>query len=185
MYIGKFIFWADASASDIIEWWYHETYNIQDVVHSIKKPGPWFLTDETLIDRTGYYDELNVIIKTVHSAHGRCYSIYFNDTLKSEHEFYSLRVKLVLVPEITFYVHERYNEVGAIFSYWPLDPITFTVKAAEQHTVTFQNDYYTPRIAQDMPPCIKDDIYSYPRCVTEWAKKKYIDAFVEQNVTCK
>ncbi len=172
----------DVTSKGILEWWYNETFNIQDVLLSIKRPGPWLETNATTIVDTGFYEELNVEIKLVPSAHGRCYSIYFYERLKSDNEFYGMKFKLI-APDLTFYLHESYNEVGLVGSYWPIDPVTFTVKDAEQHSIMSRRNFYTPKMTQRVLTCNADDSYSYPACVTEWTRRKYYEAFAESNKT--
>ncbi len=172
--------------NDVIKgWWYNGTYDISDILSTIKEPGLWDQTNETIIDRTGYYESINVDIKTVHGAYGRCYSIYLLNTLKAEGDFYAITVNMSLVKELTFYVHEPYNEVGLLWSFWPVDPVTFSLRSKEQVILTIQKDTYTPRITSSMFPCSSDNEYSYPKCVTDWVKREYVGSFKKHNRTGK
>ncbi len=166
-----------------MNWWLNETYNIDDVIQNIRKPGPWRDTNATTINRTGYYDDLNLDIKTVESPYGRCYSLYFHNSLSSEDQFYGITINTTQVPEMTFYIHEKFNEVGLLWSYWPIDPETITVKEKDQFIVEIQKNTYTPRDSNSIISCKSEDNYSYPDCVTRWIRRKYLETFVQNNKT--
>ncbi len=180
------IFLSDANSNrDIKGWWYNGTYDISDMLYSIREPGLWDQTNETIINNTGYYKNINVDIKTVHGAYGRCYSIYLLNTLQAEGDYYAIRINMSVVNELTIYVHEPYNEVGLLWSFWPVDPVTFSIRSKGQIQLTIQKDTYTPRITHSMFPCNSDNDYSYPKCVTDWLKREYVNLFIKHNKTSK
>ncbi len=164
-------------------WWNNETYDVADVIKSVRASGPWRKTNGTIIDKPGYYRDVNLTIKPVPSAYGRCYSMYFHTTLKSSHEYYGVTVNTDIFPEITFYLHEKHNEIGLLWSYWPISPVTFSVKAKDQLIVTVQKDTHTPTSTYSTFACTNDYNHSYPKCVTERIRKAYIDMFTKHNKT--
>ncbi len=166
-------------------WWHNETYNIGEVVQSIRRPGLWKETNEINITRPGFYKELSINITTIHSPYGRCYAIYFYNTLKSVDEFYALKINTATVSKVTIYLHESHNEIGLLWSYWPINPVTVELADRDQFIVTSQKNTYTPRVSKSMLPCNNDEEYSYPKCVTKWLRRKYIDMFAQLNKTSK
>ncbi len=122
-------------------------------------------------------------IKTLPSPYGRCYSIYFDKALKTLQEFYGIRFNTTKVQEITLYVHEKDDEIGLLWSYWPIDPETFTVRENDQFIVTIQENTYTPRPQSSTIPCNIDDDYSYPKCVKDWIRRTYLNLFSKHNKT--
>ncbi len=168
---------------NVKDWWYNETYEAGDVLYGIRKPGLWYQTDETIISTAGYYDSLNVSIKTVHTAYGRCFSVYFDDFMVSNVDYYTLNFSLAEISEMTLYVHEKHNEVGLLWSFWPIDPIAFNIKKKQQMQLIIQKNTFIPRISQTESACNNEESYSYPKCVTDWLRKKYLNLFAEHSKT--
>ncbi len=122
-------------------------------------------------------------IKTVHTAYGRCYSVYFDEFVVSNVDYYTLNFSLAGVTEMTLYVHEEHDEVGLLWSFWPIDPLAFNIKKKQQMQLIVQKNSFIPRLTQTAFTCNNAEDYSYPKCVTDWLRRQYLDLFAEHNKT--
>ncbi len=170
----------------MLSWWHNATYDIEDVLIGIRKPGFWHDVNETIVKGTGHYHQLNASINEVSTNYGRCYSIYLNSPLKNEDEYYTFRFDMSYHDELQIFVHEKYAEVGLLWSFWPVEPHSFTLKDKGHVISVVQEDRYKP-IKYEYVSCIddKEKSYSYPKCVRDWARQAFKDMFENNNRTGK
>lgn len=97
--------------------------------------------------------------------------------------FYSFNLNMQSHDELILFFHERHNEIGLHWSFWPIKPNSLTIKTGDGITVTVKANQF--KSLSSHISCTSEESYSYPECVTKWARKSYKEMFKSQNKTGK
>ncbi len=163
------------------EFWVNNTYDISDVVLYIKAPAThWSDGSKTTVNSTGFYEDIQATVYEVSTNYGRCYTIYFYRQMRPE-EYYTLAFDLSQHEELLVYIHEKGNEIGLHWSFWPRTPAIVPLRRRDEVSATVQKNYFTSLKSVDH--CEEDETYSLPDCVTKWAKNEYKHIFEKSNRT--
>ncbi len=73
-----------------------------------------------------------------------------------------------------------YDEIGLNWGYYPILPTQIIIGRKRHYTISVQTNFFR---SYDSKGCIKRDDYSYPECVVDWARKRYVEMFEENNRT--
>ncbi len=155
---------------------------MDDIISFIKHPGPWHEVNKTELNGPGNYSEIRTIVSEVSTNYGRCYSFYL-DWPMSGNDFYSFGFNMSKHDELILFIHQRQNEVGLNWGYWPVSPFSIVVKKKDEIMLTVQRNFF--KTLKSLVHCEEDEDYSYPSCVMAWAKAEYGRMFKRYNKTGK
>ncbi len=159
----------------------NETYDVGEVLAAITHPlTGWVQEKETRINRTGRHRDLRAEIHEMGTNYGRCYTLYFDWRMMST-DFYSLLFDLSAHERMLLYFHERGDEVGLNWGFWPRIPVTAEVRRGDVVTVTVTRNYFMA--LRSVSSCEESEDYSYPDCVMRWARDRYRELFKIRNGT--
>ncbi len=172
---------SDSLDATPMNWWNNKTYGLTDFIHFIKRPSVHYHEDpETHVNVSGYYEDLKGSVIEVSTNYGRCYAFHFDWMMKSK-DYYTFQLNMENHEELVFFLHERYNEIGLHWSFWPIVPVSMTIRKREGLTLDIKTNTF--KSLSSLTSCTDEENYSYTECVTQWARQRYQDMFKEHNKT--
>ncbi len=104
---------------------------------------------------------------------GRCYVLQF-DFLLHPPSFIGIYFNLTEVGRLAINAHNRYNEIGHNYGYWPIKPTTFVLdKQDVQVYLEYTKVIEVHKRNEGTKECLEQDGYDHSKCVTDWARTKF------------
>ncbi len=111
------------------------------------------------------------------TVYGRCFAIHFDWVIDASGQYFSVKFNMSSHPELFIYVHERHDEVGLHWGFWPINPIQHVIHGNADYTFKLRKNLFRPL---DNDGCVAEEEYSYPECVVRWARNKFVNMFQEE-----
>ncbi len=173
------------SEDDIDAWWKNQTYNVEEVLSWIDSPvSPSGGYETAYLDGTGHISSIGTDVLEVSTDFGRCYTVDVRWDMKYK-DYFGFNFALAPSDEgLVIYVHEKYDEVGLHYGFWPIKPAAFRIFPRDVFTVVIKKSYHIYKHNDKEFNCKEEQDYSYPKCVYEWARSRFASLWNETSPGC-
>ncbi len=164
---------SNPSKEDYVLWHHAHTYDLNETLIDVIAP---FYGEKVLVNGSDLvptkHDKLGITIREVAIFHGRCYTIDFDWKLKPR-EYFTLYFNLTVLDDkqMVLFFHERHNEIGLNYGYWPVKPLSVRLRPGDEASLYIKKEFCITHSGEEK--CEKEEGYSYPKCVLDWARNSY------------
>ncbi len=121
----------------------------------------------------GFVPGINMTILEVSIGYGRCYTLRMDWPMRYK-DYYTLHLNFTQIESLVLFAHEAYVEIGLNFGFWPEKPASIWMKRGDDLSLVFSQSFHIYKHTDAYEHCSdRDQGYSFPKCVHEWAKATY------------